>query len=239
MSITPTGDRSGALAAFGIQAGPQTGEEVPVRQPVVSLGRGSQNDIVLADDSVSTTHARLEYVDGKWRITDLDSVNGTFVESVKLAAQVPTPLPYGSTVRLGAAKLHFRPVEQADPDAARASYTPPRPKPSIRERRTGFRLPVWLLALLLALLVIAGLLLYGWIAAGPPPATQPAPAPEPTTAPAPAPQQPTPAPQPAPLPPAEPAPDTEVEPAAQPPAEPVTRLQRPDAPDRPLRVAAA
>jgi hypothetical protein len=162
MSITPAGDGSGALATFGIQMGPQAGEEIPVPLPVVSIGRGSQNDIVFADDSVSTTHARLEYGDGAWRITDLNSINGTFVESIRLAPEVPTPLPYGSTVRFGAVKLHFRPVEAADPDVARATYTPPPPKTPVRERRSGVRIPVWFVILLLVLIAI-GILLWGWL----------------------------------------------------------------------------
>lgn len=162
MSIPPTGDRSGALAAFGIQAGPNSGEEVPIRLPVVSIGRGSKNDLVLADDSVSTTHARLEYENGAWRLTDLESANGTFVESVRLAPQVPTPLSYGSTVRFGGTRLHFRGVEAADPDAARASYTPPPAATTVRERRTGFRLPVWLVVLLLVLIALT-FFLFGWV----------------------------------------------------------------------------
>lgn len=175
MSITPTGDRSGALAALGIQAGSQAGEEVPIRLPVVNIGRGRQNDVVLDDDSVSSTHARLEYADAQWRITDLGSANGTYVEGVRLAAQVPTPLPYGSAVRLGGARLHFRGVEGADPDAARVAYTPPTREATIRERRAGLRIPIWLVALLVVLLAVAALLSYGWLMVGPapPPAVPP------------------------------------------------------------------
>jgi predicted component of type VI protein secretion system len=205
MAIIPTGDRSGALAALGVQVGPQAGEEVPIRLPVVTVGRGSQSDVVLADDSVSTTHARLEFEQGAWRITDLNSTNGTYVENVRLAPQVPTPLAYGSTVRFGGVKLHFRAVEAADPEAARASYTPPPREAPIRERKGGFRLPVWLLVLLLVLLVLAALLVYGllWTGPGaePMPASEPvpaAPAPEPTTpTTAPSPEPVVPAPEPA------------------------------------------
>lgn len=168
MSISPTGDLGGALAAFRVQTGPQAGDEVPVRLPVVTIGRATQNDIVIPDDSVSSTHARLEFVDGNWRITDLESRNGTFAEGERLAALVPTPLPYGSSVRLGAARLLFRPVENADPDAARSSYVAPEATPTIRQRRPGFRLPVWLFVVLL-ILVIAALVVFGWFAADPTP----------------------------------------------------------------------
>lgn len=162
MSITPTGDRSDALAALGIQAGAQTGEEVPIRLPVAHIGSGSQNDVVVTDDSVSKAHARLEFTDGGWRLTDLNSTNGTFVEGIRLAPEVPAPLAYGVSIRLGGVPLHFRAVEAADPAAARAQYTPPPPPQRLADQRSGLRIPVWLFVLLLLLIALA-VIFFGWI----------------------------------------------------------------------------
>jgi pyruvate/2-oxoglutarate dehydrogenase complex dihydrolipoamide acyltransferase (E2) component len=156
MEITPLGDRSGALAAFGIQSGPQAGKEVPVRLPVVRIGRAAGNDVVIPDDSVSASHALLEFERDAWRITDLESTNGTYVEGIRLAPQVPTPLGYGASVRFGGIPLHFRAVETADPAAARAQYVAPERAPGIREAGSGGRrIPVWLVLLLLILLAVA------------------------------------------------------------------------------------
>jgi Na+-transporting methylmalonyl-CoA/oxaloacetate decarboxylase gamma subunit len=156
MEITPRGERSGALAAFGIQAGPMAGEEVPIRLPVVRIGRAAGNDVVIDEDSISATHARLEFDEGAWRITDLESTNGTYVEGVRLAPQVPTPLVYGASVRFGGVRLHFRAVEAADPAAARAGYVEPERAPTIREAGSGGRrIPMWLVLLLLLLLAAA------------------------------------------------------------------------------------
>jgi len=63
---------------------------VPVREGL-SLGRSSDNDLVLRDFSVSRHHARVEEDETGLRIVDLDStngvkVNGTFVSSSVLAA---------------------------------------------------------------------------------------------------------------------------------------------------------
>lgn len=151
-------DDSKALAALALQAGPRAGEELPVLAPVVTLGQGPQNGVVLADDSVSKTHARLAYEAGEWRITDLNSTNGTYVDGVRLAPEVPTPLPYGATVRLGGMALHFRAMEAADPEAARASYTPPPAATPLAQRSGGFRLPVW--AFLLILILLGALLFF-------------------------------------------------------------------------------
>lgn len=46
--------------------------------PVKTLGRQSQNDIVIEDHRVSRTHARLEYRKGKFFLVD-QSTNGTYV----------------------------------------------------------------------------------------------------------------------------------------------------------------
>jgi pyruvate/2-oxoglutarate dehydrogenase complex dihydrolipoamide acyltransferase (E2) component len=191
MEITPLGDRSGALAAFGIQSGPQAGKEVPVRLPVVRIGRAAGNDVVIPDDSVSASHALLEFERNAWRITDLESTNGTYVEGVRLAPQVPTPLGYGASVRFGGIPLHFRAVETADPAAARAQYVAPERAPGIREAGSGGRrIPVWLVLLLLILLAVAVVLFTTFNPSQDPP-TRPAPTeqapPAAQTAPAPAP----------------------------------------------------
>lgn len=168
MPIAPRDEPTTALASFGIHAGPRTGEQIPIRSPVVTIGTGGQSDVVLADDSVSKIHARLEYEMGGWRLTDLGSTNGTYVEGVRLAPNVPTPLAYGSSVRLGGMALQFHPVESADPDAARAGFTPPSAPTPLAERRGGFRLPVWVF--LLILIVLAVLLLFVLDMSGPAPA---------------------------------------------------------------------
>lgn len=183
MEITPLGDRSGALAAFGIQAGPQAGKEVPIRLPVARIGRAAGNDVVIPDDSVSASHAVLEFDEGAWRLTDLESTNGTYVEGVRLAPQVPTPLAYGASVRFGGVPLHFRAVDAADPAAARAQYVAPERAPTIREAGGGGRrFPLWLALLILVLLAVAVVLFTTFN-----PGADPAPRVEPTTAPAEAP----------------------------------------------------
>jgi hypothetical protein len=154
MPTAPRDESADALAILGVQAGPRSGEEIAVRSPVLTLGQGSQNDIVLADDSVSTTHARLEYAAGSWLLTDLGSTNGTYVEGTRLAPNTPTPLAYGSQVRFGGLRLAFQAVAAADPDAARASYTAPPPHVPVAERRSGLRIPVWVFVLLLLVLAV-------------------------------------------------------------------------------------
>lgn len=65
---------------------------------VVSLGRGSENDIVIDSGSVSTHHAEMRRVIGGYELHDLGSTNGTKLEGVRYPV---VPLQHGSLVHLG------------------------------------------------------------------------------------------------------------------------------------------
>lgn len=63
-----------------------------------TIGRDPGCDVVIDDTSVSRTHARVTPVGGKWHVEDLDSGNGTFLDSVRIHEAV---LPEGSTLQVG------------------------------------------------------------------------------------------------------------------------------------------
>jgi diguanylate cyclase (GGDEF)-like protein len=50
-----------------------------LNRPHITIGRGRDNDIVLASDCVSRNHARLEHRGETLHVVDLSSTNGTFV----------------------------------------------------------------------------------------------------------------------------------------------------------------
>jgi len=52
--------------------------ELSQSQPVATIGRGQQNDVVVPDEFTSRLHARIEYRRGKFVLLD-QSTNGTFV----------------------------------------------------------------------------------------------------------------------------------------------------------------
>jgi pSer/pThr/pTyr-binding forkhead associated (FHA) protein len=72
----------------------------------VTLGRASENDLVLdTDEFASVHHARIEpRRDGVW-LTDLESTNGTFVNGIKLTK--PQKLTSGDVIRVGETDLRF------------------------------------------------------------------------------------------------------------------------------------
>jgi hypothetical protein len=80
---------------------------------VVRLGRGVDNDVVLASTHVSRYHAQLRWVESSWLVYDLDSTNGTWVDDDKLLSGQPRALRAGSRLRLGDHELEVRGVKAA------------------------------------------------------------------------------------------------------------------------------
>lgn len=73
--------RTGADCLVVIHSPAQTdlGRRHMLDRPITTIGRGRDNDIVLASDCVSRRHLQLEHRSGGLFLTDLESTNGTFV----------------------------------------------------------------------------------------------------------------------------------------------------------------
>ena len=73
-------------------------------RPVVTLGRQSHNDIIVCDNPVSRSHARVEYRGGKFLIID-QSTNGTYIhedgEKTISVKQIEVPLNGSGIISLG------------------------------------------------------------------------------------------------------------------------------------------
>ena len=102
---------SGALGSFLVRGGSLKGQRLSVKTPVVNIGRADYNDLVVPDESVSTTHAKLQRREGVWVLVDLDSTNGTFVDGDQVKGE--TPLAPGANVRLGDVTMVFEPTDDA------------------------------------------------------------------------------------------------------------------------------
>jgi len=107
----PSAPGAGGLANLLIRAGTLKGQRLVVKTPVVNIGRADYNDCVLPDESVSTSHAKLQRREGVWVLVDLDSTNGTFVDGERLKGE--SPLAPGATVRFGDVSAVFEPTDDA------------------------------------------------------------------------------------------------------------------------------
>jgi pSer/pThr/pTyr-binding forkhead associated (FHA) protein len=103
---TPQSPMAVALASLLFRTGELKGRRLPIKVPVVNIGRGDYNDVVIADPSVSTMHAKLQRREAIWILTDLGSTNGTFVNNQRIAQ--PTRLGDGDLLRFGNTQMKFR-----------------------------------------------------------------------------------------------------------------------------------
>jgi len=105
------GSQAGPLANMLVRSGTLKGQRIQLRTPVINIGRADYNDVVLPDESVSTSHAKLQRREGVWILTDVESTNGTFVDGERV--QGDAPLAPGAMVRFGDVQLVFEPTDDA------------------------------------------------------------------------------------------------------------------------------
>ena len=97
-----------------------------IPEPVITIGRLPENTISIVNMGVSRRHARIELDrDGKYVITDLNSLNGTFVNNEKVSKTALSP---GDSIVIGKYTIVFegapaednvmraRPITRSDPE---------------------------------------------------------------------------------------------------------------------------
>src|SRR2546425_81188 len=143
LDVVPRPSQGRPLASFLVKTGALKHQRLPVRTPVINIGRADYNDIIFPDPSVSTTHAKLQRREGIWVVVDLDSTNGSFVDGERVKGE--SPLAPGAVVRFGDVQLVFEPGDDAlavakgggtqlikDFSAAAPPPPPPPPPPPAR-----------------------------------------------------------------------------------------------------------
>lgn len=88
----------------------EPGLRIEVEDAPIGLGRGPQNELRLLDTEASRTHARIQFKDGQYTLTDLGSSNGTFVNGRVIRAH---PLIDGDQIQIGRSVLLFSLVREA------------------------------------------------------------------------------------------------------------------------------
>ncbi len=106
------------MADFGTLIALGGGEDIPLLQKKILIGRRENCDLVLRFPNVSGQHARLTLEEGYWFVKDLNSRNGTKVNGLRVDRK---RLDNGDTLTL--AKHQFR--IDYDPEALGAYGPPP------------------------------------------------------------------------------------------------------------------
>ncbi len=84
----------------------------PLVENNVSLGRSTGNTIVLDTSTISRYHLTITHDGENVFITDLESVNGTFIDGVKLTGNEPRPVYGGEEIQIGHLRLIYHHIDE-------------------------------------------------------------------------------------------------------------------------------
>jgi pSer/pThr/pTyr-binding forkhead associated (FHA) protein len=84
-------------------------ESYRLNKPTIAIGRSTGNDIVLDTNAISRYHVTLLFQPQQTMIEDLESVNGTYVDNVRLKAHEPFTLRGGEEIQIGDILLIYHP----------------------------------------------------------------------------------------------------------------------------------
>ena len=115
-AAAPTDTRPSLATLELMNEGPLKGTKFDIRVPLTHVGRGAHNDVVLSDDTVSDSHAKIQKREGGWYLVDMGSSNGTYAGGQRINGEAM--LNGQSSIRFGAVRATFTPAKAARDDAS-------------------------------------------------------------------------------------------------------------------------
>ena len=91
-------------AALIIRSGPRTGERFILRGESATIGRTDEHPICLDDVTVSRSHAEIRWEGGSYRVVDLGSLNGTYLNQRRIEAET---IRHGDELQVGRFRMVF------------------------------------------------------------------------------------------------------------------------------------
>ena len=91
-------------ASLVVKRGPNAGCRFTLDRPVTAVGRHPNSDIFLEDATVSRRHVEFHCDEDGFRVVDIDSLNGTYVNHRQVRSAV---LSSGDEIRIGNFRLMF------------------------------------------------------------------------------------------------------------------------------------
>ncbi len=102
-----------------INEGPMKGTKFELFTPLTNIGRGPHNDVVLGEESVSDSHAKILKRDGGWWLVDQGSTNGTYIGGRRVQGE--QQIAGAPDVRFGSVKMMFKPVAVRSEDEGKGT----------------------------------------------------------------------------------------------------------------------
>ena len=85
-------------------------ESLTLEKDSYTIGRSSNNDLILTGEGVSRNHLRLERSTTGWQVVDLGSTNGSTLDGNRLLPDVPERWEPGQSLRIGLYTLHLQQI---------------------------------------------------------------------------------------------------------------------------------
>ena len=97
---------NGGQASLVVRGGPNSGMMIPLSGSPVTLGRRSDNDVVVDETTVSRRHALIMETPAGFVVRDLSTTNGTFVnrDNIGLGERL---LTHGDEIRLAGSEVRL------------------------------------------------------------------------------------------------------------------------------------
>jgi len=92
-------------------------------QDRILIGRGSDNDLTLPDQKISTAHAVIESREGQYLLFDQESKNHTYIHGERVGEEEPYVLQSGDVLRIGDFNIEFVPLFM--PSSEQTAYADP------------------------------------------------------------------------------------------------------------------
>lgn len=128
------GGPSGAFAAAAAGSTPRKKNKTvlghlefsPGQQPVKTIGRTPDNNIVLNHPQVSSRHALLHQIDGRFFLEDRGSANGTYVRGQRIPSGQKIAVQSGEKIYIGPMPLQIELSASGAADIVQEEYAPER-----------------------------------------------------------------------------------------------------------------
>jgi len=100
----PEEELKAGAAMLVVKRGPNAGTRFVMAKPVTTAGRHPESDIFLDDITVSRRHAEIRNEESSFRIADMGSLNGTYVNKLRVEE---ADLSSGDEIQIGKFRLIF------------------------------------------------------------------------------------------------------------------------------------
>ena len=134
----------------------------PITSWGLTIGRGDDNDLVVAYGAVSRKHAVITSERGRYYVADLGSTTGTYLGNARLEPNTPTSWLPGQPLRIGDVVIRLEQTATADSksDTFHGVFVPVDARKGAGTPKSSAMVWILIAVVIIFILVAAGLAVY-------------------------------------------------------------------------------